>query len=150
NIRPSGANARSHGKLKVDCTTVVVSFGALPVAGGKPGTVIVRNTPWSSIHHAPSTTGRRCSEYVPAVCGARTWKVKVAVAPGATDASVCAATRVGNGQFTASGAHCASSRLIPRRASWPSTPLVQVCVPVLRKRIVYETIALGRSTGQGL
>ena len=99
---------------------------------GTPGTVIVRNTPSSSIHHAPSTTGRRCSEYEPGVLGARTWNVKVAVAPGGTVCSDWAATRVEYGQFTASGAHCASSRSMPRRASSPRTPLFQPRVPELR------------------
>ena len=100
------------------------------------GTVITKKTPWSSIHAVPSITGRRCSEYVPAVCGARTWKVNVAFAPGATLASVCAATRFAEIQLIASGAHCASSWLRPRRASCPSTPFVHACVPVLRKTMV--------------
>src|SRR2546425_4436289 len=103
NIRPSGANARSQGNFNPDCTTVVVSLGALPAAGGRPGTGIVRKTPWSSLHHAPSTTGRRGSEYVPAACGARTWNVNVAVAPRATGASGCAAPPVAHGPFTAGG-----------------------------------------------
>src|SRR5438093_2294468 len=133
NMRPSGANAMSQGNRSPDCTTVVASCGALPVPTGTPGTVIVRKTPSSSIHHAPSTTGRRCSEYEPAVLGARTWKVKVAVAPGGTACSAWAATRVLYGQFTASGAHWASSRLMPSRASSPSTPLFQVREPVFRK-----------------
>src|SRR3989442_8468182 len=100
NIGPAGANARSQGNFNPDCTTVVVSLGALPAAGGRPGTVIVRKTPWSSIHHAPSTTGRRCSEYVPAACGARTWNVNVAVAPGATVPSGCGAPPRADGPFT--------------------------------------------------
>src|SRR2546425_10545004 len=112
NILPSGANAISHGNESPDCTVVVVSLGALPLPTGTPGTVIVRKTPSSSIPHAPSTTGRRCSEYVPGLLGARTWNVNVAAVPDATDCSACAATRVENGQFTASGAHCASSRLM--------------------------------------
>ena len=57
----------------------------------------------------PSITGRRCNEYVPAICGARTWKVNVAFAPVGTLVSVCAATRFADSQFTPSGAHCASS-----------------------------------------
>src|SRR5256712_5761340 len=132
NILPSGANAISHGNESPDCTVVVVSLGALPLPTGTPGTVIVRKTPSSSIHHAPSTTGRRCSEYEPGVLGARTWKVKVAVAPGGTAGSAWAATRVVYGQLTASGAHRASPRLMPRPASSPSTPLFQVREPVFR------------------
>src|SRR3989442_13162230 len=84
NILPSGANAISHGNESPDCTVVVVSLGALPLPTGTPGTVIVRKTPSSSIHQAPSTTGRRCSEYEPGELGSRTWNVRVAAAPGAT------------------------------------------------------------------
>src|SRR3989442_13420999 len=94
NIRPSGANARSQGNFNPDCTTVVVSLGALPAAGGRPGTGIVRETPWSSIHHAPSTTGRRWSGYGSAARGARTPKRKLAVAAGAAGASGVAPPRV--------------------------------------------------------
>src|SRR5437899_3139985 len=133
NILPSGANAISQGNESPDSTAVVVSVGAFPPPTGTPGTVIVRKTPSSSIHQAPSTTGRRCSEYEPGELGARTWNVKVAVAPGGTVCSACAATRVENGQFTASGAHCASSMLIPRRASSPRIPLFHVLLPVLLK-----------------
>src|SRR5438132_498085 len=129
NILPSGANATSHGNESPDCTVVVVSVGALPLPTGTPGTVIVRNTPSSSIHQAPSTTGRRCSEYEPGELGARIWNVKVAVAPGGTVCSACAATRVENGQFNASGAHCPSSMLMPRRASSPRIPLFHVLLP---------------------
>src|SRR5207245_10519340 len=96
------------------------------------GTVIGMKPPSSSIHQAPSTTGRRCSEYQPGELGARTWNVKVAVAPGGTVCSACAATRVEDGQFTASGAHCASSMLMPRRASSPRIPLFHVLLSVLR------------------
>ena len=73
------------------------------------GTVMLRKTPWSSIHAVPSITGRRCSEYVPAVWGARTWNVNVAFAPGGTEVSDWAATRFADSQFTPSAAHCASS-----------------------------------------
>src|SRR5438046_872520 len=38
---------------------------------------------------------------------------------------------------------------MPSRASWLATPFVQVWEPVLRKCIVYETVAVGRKTGQG-
>src|SRR5436309_11582464 len=104
NVRASGAKARSHGITSADRTTVGTSRGTLP---GGSGTVIIRKTPWSSIHAVPSTTGRRWSEYVPAICGARTWNVNVAFAPGGTLASVSAATRLADIQFTPSGADCA-------------------------------------------
>ena len=41
---------------------------------------------------------------MPAICGARTWKVNVAFAPVGTLVSVCAATRFADSQFTPSGA----------------------------------------------
>src|SRR2546430_17246299 len=104
NILPSGANAISHGNESPDCTVVVVSLGALPLPTGTPGTGIVRKTPSSSIHQAPSTTGRRCSEYEPGELAARTWNVTAAVAPAGTGCPACAATRAEYGQFTASGA----------------------------------------------
>ena len=76
--------------------------------------------------------------------------MNVAFAPGATVASACAATRVGNGQFTASGAHCASSPLMPSRASWLATPFVQVWEPVLRKTTFSGVLVCpGCSVGYG-
>ena len=41
-------------------------------------------------------------------------------------ASVWVATRFGSGQLTPSEAQVTSSRLMPRRASWPGVPFVQV------------------------
>src|SRR5438445_13815889 len=81
-------------------------------------------------------TGRRWIAYTPGVAGAFTWKVNVAFWPGATVASDCAATRLANGQFTPRAAQVTSSRLTPRRASWPSTPFTQVPVPVLANVMV--------------
>src|SRR2546427_12823233 len=87
---------------------------------------------------------------MPEACGPLTWKVKVAFAPGGTLASACAATRFADIQLTPSGAHCASSWLIPSLASCPSTPFVQVCVPVFRKTIVRgELTCPGCSVGYG-
>src|SRR2546425_11592331 len=103
NIRPSGANARSQGNFNPDCTTVVVSLGALPAAGGRPGTGIVRKTPRSSLHHAPSTTGRRGSGDVPAARGARTRNVNVGGAPGAAGASGLCPPRGAEGPVSGGG-----------------------------------------------
>ena len=56
NMRPSGANAISHGDERPRRTTVAVTVGVPP-----PRATRAMNTPSSSIHVTPSITGRRCS-----------------------------------------------------------------------------------------
>src|ERR1700687_2061973 len=95
-------------------------------------------------------TGRRLIAYVPGAIGARTWNVNVPTAPGGTLASFWNATRFADGQPTPSPAHVSLSRFTPSRASWPSSPFVQVCEPVFRKLI--DSVPLtwpGRSVGYG-
>src|SRR5436305_1273397 len=88
----------------------------------------------------PSITGRRRKGYEP-MRTPLTENVNVAVWPGATDASDCAAGRFDHSQPSAmpSWVSDESSFTTPIRASVP-LPLTQVAVP--RFRIVTETCAL--------
>ena len=61
--------------------------------------------------------------------------MNVPFAPGATDASVCTAGRVVNGQLTERPAHASLSPFTPRRASWPSVPLFHTWAPVFLNTI---------------
>src|SRR4029079_18729358 len=96
-------------------------------------------------------TGRSGMRYVPSAIGARTVKTKVAVPPGGTTDSDCAAGRSGESQFTfmPRAENVWLSPLMPRLACDPMTPFVQVAVPVLRKRTCSCVAAPGTSVGHG-
>jgi hypothetical protein len=114
-----------------------------------PVTVTATKTPSSSIHTVPSITGRNARTYVLGVVGALTLNVNVALAPGATVASVCAAGRDPLSQPTPSDAQVSSSFLIPMRASWPRTPLTHGLPPVLRNvSVIGSLVTPGASSGK--
>src|SRR5438093_1119646 len=94
-------------------------------------------------------TGRRWIAYSPGVIGARTWNVNVPVAPGTTVASVCGATRFADGQptFMPSVLKAVVSPFTPSATWLPARPLVQVFVPVFRKRSVTCEVEAGCIAG---
>src|SRR2546428_290686 len=94
-------------------------------------------------------TGRSGIAYVPASDGPLTWKVKVATAPGATDASFCTATRLAESQpaFRPSAVNETSSLRTPSATWVPAVPFVHVFVPVLRKLTVTWDVAAGCRSG---
>src|SRR5437867_10046045 len=72
----------------------------------------------------------------PPVNGALMANVNVAIPPGGTADSACAATRLADGQptFIPSALKLVLSPLMPRATSLPATPFCQVFVPELRNR----------------
>ncbi len=113
------------------CSTVTESRGATP-----PPTVTVTTIPSSSIQTTPSITGRSASTYVLGATGALTLNEKVAVSPGATEASLYQIT---------------SSFLIPRFACCPSAPFTHGFDPVFRKvTVIGALVSPGARTGFAL
>ena len=83
----------------------VLSEYPRPVTGGGAGgvpsglsTVTSQNTPKSSIHVAPSTSGRRYRRYVPGMSGAWIVNWNQATWPGPTYGAGCTAMRLYRGQ----------------------------------------------------
>src|ERR1700687_3132292 len=96
-------------------------------------------------------TARSGMRSEPDAVGARTVKANVAIPPGGTTASDCAAGRSGESQFTfmPSAENERLSPLMPRFACEPMTPLVQVAVPLLRKRTCSCVASPGARVGHG-